>query len=101
MPFASKSKDSTSPASQPAQFHSARGRWLSNVAGSLNIHDWQAPAALDAPLDVLPSLQAVLWAPYSAGYLKIQPERVRNWRVNFSEVREKADRPALARQSWT
>ena len=55
---------------------------LANVAGSLNIHDWQAHQPLWMPLlDVLPSLQAkVLWAPYSAGYLKIQPERVRNWR---------------------
>ena len=68
--------------SQPALVPLLRdGVGLRQVVGQLDSNHWAKRQPIWLPLlNLLPALQArKLWAPFSSGYLQIEPERIQRW----------------------
>ena len=77
---------------------------LKHVIDHLEIQQWTERRPIWLPLlDLLPTLQAQeLWAPFSSGYLQIDPERIQHWsKLLQRKPGTTTYRPALARQPRT
>ena len=71
---------------------------LKNVIDQLEVRQWTERRPIWLPLlDLLPTLQAQqLWAPFSSGYMQIEPERVRRW----STLLQRKPRQRLVALHW-